>query len=233
MGEAFITRRGGGTPYAAIGVTYPSGSVCTCSNGSVTLTAKDTSGKAIFVIPSAGTWAVKAVSGSQSASKTVSITAEGQVETVTLAYDYIIYSGDTKSWNGGYQLTSLDSSYGGATIQNDEYPPYFGGNTGKGGRLNKVINLSGYSQLVIDCEYTGNQWYAYGLIPSSGAWAESNWAQSPGTDGMTVSSSGSSAFERKIQAFDISKLTGDYVFKGEYYSDSNAQFRIYDFRLKR
>ena len=40
MGEAFITRRGGGTPYAVIGVTYPSGSVCTCSNGSVTLTAK-------------------------------------------------------------------------------------------------------------------------------------------------------------------------------------------------
>ena len=32
MGEAFITRRGGGTPYAVIGVTYPSGSVCTCSN---------------------------------------------------------------------------------------------------------------------------------------------------------------------------------------------------------
>ena len=233
MGEAFITRRGGGTPYAAIGVTYPSGSVCTCTNGTLTLTAKDTTGKAIFVIPSAGTWTVKAVSGSKSTSKAVSITAEGQVETVTLAYDYIIYSGDTKSWNGEYQLTSLSSSWGTATIQNDEYPPYFGGGTGKGGRLNKVINLSGYSQLVIDCEYTGSQWYAYGLIPSSGAWAESNWTQQPGTDGMTVSSSGSSSFARKIQAFDISKLTGDYVFKGEYYSDSNAQFRIYDFRLKR
>ena len=75
MGEAFITRRGGGTPYAAIGGTYPSGSVCTCTNGTLTLTAKDTSGKAIFVIPSAGTWTVTAVSGSKSTSKTVSITA--------------------------------------------------------------------------------------------------------------------------------------------------------------
>lgn len=73
-------------PYAVIGVTYPLGSTCTCTNGSKTLTAKDTSGKAIFVIPSAGTWTVKAISGSKSTSKTVSITAEGQVETVTLAY---------------------------------------------------------------------------------------------------------------------------------------------------
>lgn len=233
MGEAFITRRGGGTPYAAIGVTYPSGSVCTCSNGSVTLTAKDTSGKAMFIIPTKGTWTVKAVKGSQSASKAVSITTEDQIETVTLAYDYTIYSGADKLWEHNYSLVSLSSDWGNATIRNDEYPPYFGGSTGKGGRLNNTIDVSEYSQLVIDCQYTGNQWYAFGLIPSSGAWAESNWVKSPGTDGMTVSSSGSSAFARKIQAFDISKLTGDYVFKGEYYSDSNAQFRVYDFRLKR
>ena len=95
MGEAFITRRGGGIPYAVIGVTYPSGSVCTCTNGTRTITAKDTSGKALFVIPAAGTWTVKAVKGSQSASKAVSITAEGQVATVTLAYDYIIFSNAT------------------------------------------------------------------------------------------------------------------------------------------
>ena len=102
MGEAFITRRGGGTPYAAIGVTYPSGSVCTCTNGTLTLTAKDTTGKAIFVIPSAGTWTVKAVSGSKSTSKTVSITAEGQVETVELVYEFIMVPNDDYStfWTG-------------------------------------------------------------------------------------------------------------------------------------
>ena len=92
MGEAFITRRGGGTPYAVIGVTYPSGSVCTCTNGTLTLTAKDTTGKALFVIPSAGTWTVKAVSGSKSTSKTVSITAEGQVATVTLSYELVLFN---------------------------------------------------------------------------------------------------------------------------------------------
>lgn len=226
---------------ATIKVTYPAKSKCVIKNSSGTQVASNTNTETAAktwtaTVDATGTYTITATATDGSGktdSTTVSITTNGQTASATLGYDFIIYSGDTKSWNGGYQLTSLNSSWGGATIQNDEYPPYFGGNTGKGGRLNKVINLSGYSQLVIDCEYTGSQWYAYGLIPSSGAWAESNWVQSPGTDGMTVSSSGSSAFERKIQAFDISKLTGDYVFKGEYYSDSNAQFRIYDFRLKR
>ena len=113
MGEAFITRRGGGTPYAAIGVTYPSGSVCTCTNGTLTLTAKDTSGKAIFVIPSAGTWTVTAVSGSKSTSKTVSITAEGQVETVTLMFELLLFDNglvDGIAWDHVYNQDSQASS---------------------------------------------------------------------------------------------------------------------------
>lgn len=103
MGEAFITRRGGGIPYAVIGVTYPSGSVCTCTSGTLTLTAKDTTGKAMFVIPYAGTWTVKAVKGSQSASKAVKITAEGQVATVELLYKLIMVPNDNYStfWTGG------------------------------------------------------------------------------------------------------------------------------------
>lgn len=123
MGEAFITRRGGGTPYAAIGVTYHSGSVCTCTNGTLTLTAKDTSGKAIFVIPSAGTWTVKAVSGSKSTSKTVSITAEGQVENVTLNYEFYLFNKGKVSgidWEvvdlkGGYASASIGTTITGTT----------------------------------------------------------------------------------------------------------------------
>ena len=88
----YVLSGGTGKPYAVIGVTYPSGSTVTCTNGSKTLKAKDTSGKAIFVIPSAGTWTVKAVSGSKSTSKTVSITTEGQVATVTLTYEMILFN---------------------------------------------------------------------------------------------------------------------------------------------
>lgn len=107
MGEAFITRRGGSSAkvYAVIGVTYPTGSICTCSNGSKTLTTKDTSGKAMFIIPSAGTWTVTAVSGSKSKSKAVSITAEGQVETVTLIFETILWE------SGADQNTSITGGF--------------------------------------------------------------------------------------------------------------------------
>lgn len=77
--------------FAVIGVTYPAGSTCTCTNGETTLTAEDTSGKAMFIIPEAGTWTVKAVSGNKSVSKAVSITVAGQVETVTLIYELILF----------------------------------------------------------------------------------------------------------------------------------------------
>lgn len=77
--------------YAVIGVTYPAGSTVTCTNGSKTLRAQDTTGKAMFVIPSAGTWTVKAVKGSQSKSVAVKITTAGQVETVTLVYQLYIF----------------------------------------------------------------------------------------------------------------------------------------------
>ena len=101
-------------PYAIIVVTYPSGSTCTCTNGSTTLTAKDTSGKALFVIPSAGTWTVTAVSGSKSTSKTVSITAEGQVETVALMFELVLFDNglvDGIAWDYVYnQDTNASSS---------------------------------------------------------------------------------------------------------------------------
>lgn len=60
---------GGGTgkAYAAISVTYPIGSVCTCSNGSKTLKAKDTSGSFLFLVPSGGEWTVSCTDGTDTA----------------------------------------------------------------------------------------------------------------------------------------------------------------------
>ena len=76
---------------AVIAVTYPEGSVCTCSNGTKTLKARDTSGKALFNV-STGTWTVTATDGSRTTSNTVSITGEGQSESVTLAYKLVLYN---------------------------------------------------------------------------------------------------------------------------------------------
>lgn len=103
---------GSSKPYAVIGVTYPSGSTCTCTNGSKTLKAKDTTGKAIFVIPSAGTWMVKAVKGSKSTSKTVSITAEGQVKTVELVYEFVLYDNGIMQNGGVVKSIDHESAYG-------------------------------------------------------------------------------------------------------------------------
>ncbi len=114
-GEVFLMGRGlASKPYAVIGVTYPSGSTCTCTNGSKTLTAKDTTGKALFIIPSAGTWTVKAVKGSKSKSKAVSITAEGQVKTVVLTYELYLFSG-SETWTLKQRL----KGYGAVTTSNN------------------------------------------------------------------------------------------------------------------
>lgn len=143
--------------YAVISVTFPSGSTCTCTNGSKTLTAKDTSGKALFVIPSAGTWTVKAVKGSQSKSVAVKITTEGQVETVTLTYELILFDGtnggDVTAITGGWKL-SENYTYGSdlnvtaksITVSNgggEDYGSWYGG-TARATTKN-TIDFSSYS----------------------------------------------------------------------------------------
>lgn len=77
---------GSGPAFAAIGAIYPVGAVCTCSYNGQTLTAKDTSGRALFLVPSAGQWLVKATNGGQEVEDTVSITTQGQVASVKLAF---------------------------------------------------------------------------------------------------------------------------------------------------
>lgn len=77
---------GSGRAYAAIGAIYPAGATCTCSYGGKTIAAKDTSGRALFLVPSAGQWLVKATNGGQEVEDTVSITTKGQVASVTLAF---------------------------------------------------------------------------------------------------------------------------------------------------
>ena len=206
MGEAFITRRGGGTPYAAIGVTYPSGSVCTCTNGTLTLTANDTTGKAIFVIPSAGTWTVKAVKGSKSKSKAVSITAEGQVETVTLTYElYIFKSGS--GLTAGYSVAGSGGNVSNANIS-------WSGNSDGGGismYIKPAVSLNNYTKLCFDFEcsynYGGNYGMGFGVGKDAAAGATIDWTQ--WTAKVT---NGANPIARNTAQCDISKLTdSEYI----------------------
>ncbi len=74
---------------ALITTTWPEGSTCSCTDGTSTLYAPDTSGSYVFNVPSTGTWTVSCTNGDKTASKSVSITAEGQTESVTLTYAYL------------------------------------------------------------------------------------------------------------------------------------------------
>lgn len=120
---------------AAINVSYPAGSILTCTDGSTTLTAGNTTGSWYFTIPNAGNWTVTATSGSNSASQTVSITADGQVEQVVLSYTtYLYVDGDecesiSGGWSVGNIVPSGYSSYGNATLTKNATNMLFSGET--------------------------------------------------------------------------------------------------------
>lgn len=148
--------------YAVISVTYPSGSTCTCTSGSTTFTAKDTTGTALFIITAKGTWTVKAVKGSQSASKAVSITVEGQVATVTLAYNLMLFNGtDNTTVTGGWTFGSWvsgGSEFSNATISNKQIVY---SQSGYGGIFTKKqIDVTNYKTLHCDCTIEGYLEYA-------------------------------------------------------------------------
>lgn len=84
---------GGEKIRSIIYVTYPAGSICTCKNGTKTLKAKDTSGKALFNVPP-GSWTVTAASGSNTKSQTVTVT-EGTATLVELKFSLVLFDDGT------------------------------------------------------------------------------------------------------------------------------------------
>ena len=103
--------------FAIISVTYPAGSVCTCTDGTKTLKLKDTSGQGIFLIPYAATWTVSCTDGTSTASKAVSITTDSQSESVTLMYYLaILENGVLSTLTGGIDGLNDQTSFTGGKI---------------------------------------------------------------------------------------------------------------------
>nr|DAO22864.1 MAG TPA: hypothetical protein [Caudoviricetes sp.] len=96
---------------ATINITYPSGSTCTCSDGTTTLSAPDTSGTWACIVPNAGTWTAAATDGVENTSESVSITTDGQTVAVELSYYTYLFKPNTDTTNvtGGWQLNSKGS----------------------------------------------------------------------------------------------------------------------------
>lgn len=95
----YVLSGGTGKAFAVIGVTYPAGSTCTCSDGIKTLKLKDTSGQGFFLIPYAATWTVTATDGTNTKSESVEITTEGQSVSVELSYQLVLFdNGVVEPW---------------------------------------------------------------------------------------------------------------------------------------
>lgn len=201
-----ITNSGGGIGklYAIISVTYPEGSVCTCTNGTKTLKAKDTSGKALFNVPIAGTWTItaKTTDGSKEKSVDVAITAAGQVKSVTLSYTLWLYKdGDeNESITGGWGTSGYSHpsrTIAGATKQTD-CMKFIGDGTLSFmlGTLS-AIDLSEYSTLSIDWQGTsGSVNISCNVLDTKSLGSDIAYLEF-GT-----------ASSRRIDTIDISQITG-------------------------
>lgn len=96
---------------ATINITYPAGSTCTATDGTTTLTAPDTSGTWECVVPNSGTWSVSCVDGDKSSTAQVTISADGQTESISLAYTYVVFDGENSAdYSGEWNGTGTDTS---------------------------------------------------------------------------------------------------------------------------
>ena len=77
-----VSGGGGETPpegaFAIIIATFPEGYLCTCSDGTTSVSARNTDGLYGFIVYSAGTYTIAITNGSVSNSKTVNIISRGQ-----------------------------------------------------------------------------------------------------------------------------------------------------------
>lgn len=198
-GTIMSGRRGGVRLFSVIGVTYPAGSVCTCAKGTKTYKAKNTSGLALFAVPEVGDWTVSCTDGTQTASKTVTISAEGEAVNVALTYVLILFDaslgGDQTAITGGWGTTASNIGFGGA----DESKVWAGA-TGYGGYITltkKEIDITPYSTLK-----------AIGIMTCEGSGAWPSWGV---TGGAVQSGNGNISNVPREYTIDVSRVTGKHT----------------------
>ena len=194
------TNVAGARLHAMIAVTYPAGSICTCSNGTKTLKARDTSGKALFNV-TVGEWTVKAedTAAGKSKSANVSITEEGHCKSVTLKYSLDIIVNGKFDYDVIGSWTASDSSSGSGSMvehESDGYVQiYAPASTCTAWDSTKALPTSEYTTLYVDYSAHLNGYGSQFLL----------------IGGVSVSTNSSSYDARNTRAVDISGLTGDQV----------------------
>lgn len=219
MGDAFITRRGGGVKegYALIAVTYPVGSVCTCTNGTKTLSAEDTSGAFLFVIPEAGTWTVSCTDGTQTTSNVVVVSSQYQFEDVSLVYrEYIIQDGILLYPTIlNYTTTTKENDYLKITQTHTNHC-YF--NAGP-------VDLTNYSTLYFQTKEGKTEVFYFGSSYGGCGFGVSNVAIS--SISYNAGTRLSSGYSGKTLSCDVSSLSGEYYVSCDFEGSANGTQILY------
>lgn len=141
---------------ATINVTYPAGSTCTCSDGTTTLTAPNTSGSWTCIVYNAGTWTVTSTSGTETDSKAVTITTDGQSTSVELGYALFLFKPNAPSdiIAGEWELTVNSTVTAEAELTVKSVNNYNGGRN-ISARTKGQIDLTEYSTLQATCKASG------------------------------------------------------------------------------
>jgi hypothetical protein len=191
---------------ATISVNYPSGSTCTCSDGTTTLTAPNTSGSCVFTVPNAGTWTVSCTNGTNTATTEASITSDGQSKSVELTYELYLFNNGDKctSVTGGWTTKSGESisvSVGSSAIT---FTTSSGSGRGAAAYTTNKIDTSKYTKMVV----TGNmttpdaseerRGLVFGLTSSKSESTPTNWVyakthDTKGTFELTLDISGANS----------------------------------------
>lgn len=201
--------------YAVISVIYPEGSTCTCTDGTTTLTLETTSGTGFFLISTAGDWTVSATDGTNTRSKSVSITSEGQSEIVELNYNLVLFdNGSVVEWTSYARLSGNDSCSIGSSLVCTRNSGVSLSYTGAVVYTYEAILLTGYSQLNVQFKSVSGLSSYIGVCDASTSNKDqpTTWAASKE---CTVAAFGSGG----VATLDISALSGQSlsVVLGEQY----------------
>lgn len=141
---------------ATINITYPAGSTCTCSDGTTTLSAPDTSGTWACIVPNAGTWTATSTSGTETDSKAVTITTDGQSTSVELSYALFLFKPNAPSdiIAGEWEMPANSAVTAEAELTVKSVNN-FNGNKLISVRTKGQIDLTEYSTLQATCKASG------------------------------------------------------------------------------
>ena len=211
---------------ATISITYPAASTCVVTDSTGATVASDTNADSAaktwtVTVGATGTYTITATStsGGKTKSTTVSIAADGQSKSVTLAYDYIIFSNATglnsvySDGGGGAPVEIGKDSSGKKTLT------FTADGYSRMSYLKPAIDLTNYSILKISgyCD-GGNAYLAF--------WSKVPLEYDPSVVAQVTLSNGSSPSSYTI---DISKLSGSYYLGAQY---AVANIVTYDLRLE-